>query len=120
MKKQNIYFSIMSSAAFCLLMLMSPGAAAQDSTQVDSAAPAPTVKKKSFVKNTFEGNYLIDNQTVMVPIKGTFEFAIQHRFGIASNGFRDLFGLFAGANMRLGFSYVPVKNLLIGFGASND
>lgn len=120
MKKQNIYFIITHSIAFCLLMIMSLGVAAQDSTQADNAAPEPVVKKKSFVKNTFEGNYLIDNQTVMVPIKGTFEFAIQHRFGIASHGFKDLFGLFAGANMRLGFSYVPVKNLQIGFGATND
>ncbi|KAA9041089.1 hypothetical protein FW778_03345 [Ginsengibacter hankyongi] len=120
MKKQNIYFIIKHSIAFCLLMIMSLGAAAQDSTQADNAAPEPVVKKKSFVKNTFEGNYLIDNQTVMLPIKGTFEFAILHRFGIASNGFKDMFGLFASAKMRLGFSYVPVKNLQVGFGASND
>jgi hypothetical protein len=120
MKKQNLYFIPMRSMAFCLLVIISLGAAGQDSTQVDSAAPEPVVKKKSFVKNTFEGNYLIDNQTVMVPIKGTFEFAIQHRFGIASHSFKDMFGLFAGANMRLGFSYVPVKNLQVGFGASND
>ncbi|HSQ44868.1 MAG TPA: DUF5777 family beta-barrel protein [Ginsengibacter sp.] len=120
MKKQNIYFIIKNSIALCGLMIMSLGAAAQDSTQVDNASQEPVVKKKSFVKNTFEGNYLIDNQTVMVPFKGTFEFAIQHRFGIASNGFKDMFGLFASAKMRLGFSYVPVKNLQIGFGASND
>ena len=89
---------------------------AQDSTQ----ATAPVVKKKSYVKNTFEGNYIIDNQTVMVPIKGTFEFDIQHRFGTIENGWKDLAGLFAGANMLLGFSYVPVKDLQVGFGATND
>ncbi|MEO8413235.1 MAG: DUF5777 family beta-barrel protein [Ginsengibacter sp.] len=125
MKKQNRYFkmmpiNMMPMITVFLLLIMSPGVQAQDSTQVDSSAPEQIVKKKSFVKNTFEGNYLIDNQTVMVDVKGTFEFAIQHRFGIASNGFRDLFGLFAGANMRLGFSYVPMKNLQVGFGASND
>jgi len=91
-------------------------AQAQDST----AAPKPAPKKKSFVKNTFEGNYLIDNQTVMVPIKGTFEFGIQHRFGVVNNSFTDLFGLFAGATMRLGFSYTIVKDLQVGFGATND
>lgn len=120
MKKQNIYFIMIRSVAFCLLIFVGLGLVAQDSTQAESASPESVVKKKSFVKNTFEGNYLIDNQTVMVDVKGTFEFAIQHRFGIASHGFKDMFGLFAGANMRLGFSYVPVKNLLIGFGASND
>jgi len=89
---------------------------AQDST----TAQAPVTKKRSFVKNTFEGNFLIDDQTVMVPIKGTLEFDIQHRFGTVNNGFTDLFGIFSGANMRLGFTYAPIKNLQVGFGASND
>ena len=87
----------------------------QDTTATNTAA-----KKKQYVKNTFEGNYIIDNQTVMVPIKGTFEFDIQHRFATINYGFKDLFGLFNGANMRLGFSYVPFKDLQIGFGASNE
>ena len=88
---------------------------AQDSTQA-----APVVKKKSYVKNTFDGNHIIDNQTVMVPIKGTFEFDIQHRFGTIEHGWKDLGGLFASANMLLGLSYVPVKDLQVGFGATND
>ena len=63
---------------------------------------------------------MIDNQTVMVPIKGTFEFDIQHRFGTTDHGFTDLFGIFASATMRLGFSYTPIKDLQVGFGATND
>jgi hypothetical protein len=86
----------------------------------DSTTAEPVAKKKSYVKNTFEGNYIIDNQTVMVPIKGTFEFDIQHRFGIVNNGFTDLFGLFASATMKLGFSYTPINNLQIGFDATNE
>jgi Membrane bound beta barrel domain (DUF5777) len=120
MKKAISYKSLMSSLAKSLLLIvMIMGATqliAQDSTQ----ATAPVVKKKSYVKNTFEGNYIIDNQTVMVPIKGTFEFDIQHRFGTIENGWKDLAGLFASANMLLGFSYVPVKDLQLGFGATND
>ncbi|MDP4149757.1 MAG: DUF5777 family beta-barrel protein [Bacteroidota bacterium] len=99
--------------------LMATGSTmAQDST----GAPPPTVekKKRSYVKNTFEGNYLIDNQSVMVPIKGTFEFDIQHRFGTVNNGISDLYGIFAGAIMRLGLSYTPIKDLQVGFGACND
>ncbi|MEO8884986.1 MAG: DUF5777 family beta-barrel protein [Mucilaginibacter sp.] len=87
---------------------------AQDTTAVGS------VKKKSYTKNTFEGNYIIDNQTVMVPIKGTLEFDIQHRFGSTEKGTQDLFGIFASANMMLGASYVPIKDLQIGFGATNE
>lgn len=106
----------------CLLLLMAQEVIgigeimAQDST----TASLPAKKKPSFVKNTFEGNFLIDDQTVMVPIKGTLEFDIQHRFGTVNNGISDLYGIFALATMRLGFSYAPIKNLQVGFGASND
>ena len=120
MKKAISYTSIVSLIRLPLLMLVLVlsinSLIAQDSTQ----ANAPVVKKKSYVKNTFEGNYIIDNQTVMVPIKGTFEFDIQHRFGTIEHGWKDLGGLFASANMLLGFSYVPVKDLQVGFGSTND
>ena len=94
--------------------------AVKKTAAVEDTTAAPLVKKKSFTKNTFDGNYIIDNQTVMVPIKGTFEFDIQHRFGTVNNGLTDLFGIFAGATMKLGFSYTPVNNLQIGFDATNE
>jgi len=72
------------------------------------------------VKNTFESVWLIDNQSVMVPIKGTFEFDIQHRFGTVKNGFEDLYGLFAPSNIRLGVSYVPIDNLNLGIGLTKS
>jgi hypothetical protein len=119
MKKLNIHpLTLPRFAKLCLLLAFCVSYGnlmAQDSTTV-----APVVKKKSYIKNTFEGNYLIDNQSVMVPIKGTFEFDIQHRFGTINNGFKDLFGIFGGATMRLGFSYTPVKDLQVGFGATNE
>ncbi|MBK9982298.1 MAG: hypothetical protein IPP15_07720 [Saprospiraceae bacterium] len=68
------------------------------------------------VKNTFGSIWIIDNQTVAVPFKGNFEFDIQHRFGIVKNGYDDLFGLYAPSNIRLGFGYVPIEKLMIGFG----
>jgi len=68
------------------------------------------------VKNTFNSIWLIDNQTVMVPIKGTFEFDLQHRFGLINSGEQDMAGLFAPANIRLGFEYVPLNKLMVGFG----
>jgi hypothetical protein len=120
MKKAINYISMIRLIRLPLLMLVFVLAVneliAQDSTQ----ATAPVIKKKSYVKNTFDGNYIIDNQTVMVPIKGTFEFDIQHRFGTVEHGWKDLAGLFASANMLLGFSYVPIKDLQVGFGATND
>lgn len=68
------------------------------------------------VKATFESAILIDNQTVMVPIKGTLEFDIFHRFGTLGNGFEDLFGLYAPSNIRIGAAYSPVQNLFVGLG----
>src|ERR1035437_398331 len=121
MQKQNIYSSSISGFARVCLLIVLCGSLGNLMAQDSTAAPAePVVKKKSYVRNTFEGNYLIDNQTVMVPIKGTFEFDIQHRFGTTDQSFTDLFGLFAGATMRLGFSYTPIKDLQVGFGACND
>jgi hypothetical protein len=75
--------------------------------------PAAKSKPKP-VKNTFESIWLIDNQTVMVPVKGTFEMDIMHRFGTLQKGYEDFFGFFAPSNIRLGFNYVPVKNLMAG------
>jgi len=119
MKRVKYYLStVQIKLAVLLFLCFSIGMTelkAQDSTNT-----APVAKKKQFVKNTFNGNLLIDNQSVMVPIKGTFEFYIQHRFGTVSNGTTDLFGIYSGANMRLSASYVPVKNLQLGFGSTND
>jgi hypothetical protein len=87
----------------------------QDSTATapeSTEAPAAPVKKP--VKNTFESIWIVDNQTVMVPIKGTFEVDFMHRFGTIDGGYQNFFGLFGGINIRLGFNYVPKENLLLG------
>ncbi|MBT8220559.1 MAG: hypothetical protein KJP00_12085 [Bacteroidia bacterium] len=72
------------------------------------------------VRNTFESIWLIDNQTVDVPFKNTFEWDIQHRFGTWENGYEDYFGLAAPSNIRLGFVYVPLENLQVGFGITKE
>ncbi len=87
---------------------------AQDSTIVAVEA-SPLVKAKP-VKNTFESVWIIDNQTVMVPVKKTFEMDIQHRFGTVENGYEDFWGFFAPSNIRIGFSYVPINKLNLGIG----
>lgn len=87
------------------------GLQAQDATQEVKSKP---------VKNTFSSIWIIDNQSVMVPYRKTFEFDIQHRFGLVYNGFEDLWGLYAPSNIRLGFSYVPVNDLMVGFGFTKN
>lgn len=68
------------------------------------------------VGNTFESIWLGDNQTVLVPMKNTFEFDIQHRFGTINNGYSDFFGLYAPSNIRMGIGYTPINNLMVGAG----
>jgi len=100
----------------CVLIIFSTKGFAQstDSTAATAEEPVATVKKTKPVKNTFGSIWLIDNQTVMVPVKGTFEMDIMHRFGTVNNGYEDFYGFFAPSNIRLGFNYVPVNNLLVG------
>ena len=72
------------------------------------------------VSDIFGSSLLIDNQTVVVPFKGTFQFDIQHRFGTWDEGYDDFWGFFAPSNFRLGFNYVPVNKFQMGFGFSKE
>jgi hypothetical protein len=80
----------------------------------------PVVKKVKPVKNTFGSVWIMDNQTVMVPIKGTLEMDIQHRFGTVENGRKDLWGIFAPSNIRLGLGYAPINKLFVGAGITKE
>ena len=93
-----------------LTVLPFAGIFAQDEPEKDRPVRAP-----------FESGYLIDNQTTMIPIEGTLEFVIQHKFGNFENGVTDFFGIYAaGSNIRLGLNYVPVTNFQVGLGLSKD
>ncbi len=80
-----------------------------------AASPEPPPKPRP-IKNTFASGQIIDAQTVMVPVKGTFEADIQHRFGSVQEGYQDLWGIYGIADIRFGFLYTPIDNLEIGFG----
>jgi hypothetical protein len=98
------------------LMLLQSGYA-QDTTANAMPTPKPILKP---VKNTFQSTWLIDNQSVMVSQKGTFEMDIQHRFGTVTKGYEDFWGFFAPSNIRLGVIYAPVKNLNVGLGITKS
>lgn len=99
-------------SAFSLLFILISGKiVAQDSSMVAKAEP---------VKYTFEGTWIVNNQTTMVPLKGAVQMDIQHRFGTVNNGWEDVYGVFAPSNIRLGLAYVPMKNLMIGAGLSKE
>jgi hypothetical protein len=75
-----------------------------------------TEKDKKPVRSMFESTWLIDNQTAIVPSKGTLQMDILHRFGTTKNGIDDFYGFFAPSNIKLGFSYTVINNLAVGFG----
>ncbi len=101
----------------CLVFLQ-PSLRAQDDTTSTAEVKRPAKVKP--VKNTFESVWIIDNQTVMVPIKGTFEMDIMHRFGTVQKGYQDFWGFFAPSNIRLGVSYSPINKLNLGVGITKS
>src|SRR5688572_26498587 len=93
------------------LLLLAISAFAQEE---DSVAAALASGNKP-VRSVFESTWIIDNQTTLVPQKGTFEFMMNHRFRTIYNGISDIYGIYgAGANIRLGFNYTLWDN--VGFG----
>ncbi len=110
----NIYLIL---CCFIILTLPSISLMAQDD---DTAEVAQSSNERKPVKDIFESIWLIDNQTVVVPVKGTFQYDIQHRFGTVKNGFDDLYGLYAPSNIRMGFGYTLVNNLMLGFGLTKQ
>ena len=107
--------------AICMfsgLFLLHPIVKAQDSTIVTEKTTAS--KKLKPVKNTFQSVWIIDNQTVLVPVKGTFEMDIMHRFGTVNNGYQDFWGFFAPSNIRLGVAYAPINKLYLGIGLTKS
>ncbi|HVZ57469.1 MAG TPA: DUF5777 family beta-barrel protein [Chitinophagaceae bacterium] len=119
MKTRKFWITALARPAACLGFLLLAGGGIRvlaqdaDSTASEPAETTPARKAKP-VKNTFESIWLIDNQTVMVPRKKSFEMDIMHRFGTLKTGYQDFFGFFAPSNIRLGFSYVPIDRLLVG------
>jgi Membrane bound beta barrel domain (DUF5777) len=103
-----------------IILLLIAGLLTGGSLIAQDTATAPVAKKTKPVKNTFGSVWLMDNQTVMVPIKGTLEFDIQHRFGVVNNGAKDLWGFFAPSNIRLGLGYSPINKLFVGAGITKE
>ena len=107
----------------CIALAMATctiGFAQDDTVAIANEIEEPVVAKVKPVKNTFESVWIIDNQTVMVPVKKTFEMDIMHRFGTVNKGYEDFWGFFAPSNIRLGVSYSPVKSLNLGLGITKS
>jgi len=96
-----------------LLAMVSVNLFAQDETEAKKEKDYP-------VSATFEHPELIDGVTCVIPDKKTLELVIQHKFGPLENGSKDLWGIYGSSNIRLGLSFVPVKNFMIGAGITRS
>ena len=101
-------------------MLMSTGILKAQDDSTAEKSEEPVAKKLKPVKNTFQSVWIIDNQTILVPVKGTFEMDIMHRFGTVDKGYEDFWGFFAPSNIRMGVSFVPINKLNIGIGVTKS
>jgi hypothetical protein len=72
------------------------------------------------IRDIFEAGTLLDNQTVNTPFKGLLELQIIHRFGLVNNGIKDVFGVYAPSNIRMGLNYGITDKLMIGAGSTKD
>jgi len=74
-------------------------------------------EKDTPVYSPWSSGIIIDQQTSYIPEVKSFESVIQHRFGTIQSSMSDLYGIYSpGANLRMGFNYVILKNIQIGYG----
>ncbi len=104
-----------SKSQICLLLLLGfyTGSLFAQTDSVPTADNRP-------VKSPFTTNILIDNQTVVQPIKGSLNLIVNHRFGSMENGISDIFGIYGGANTRLGLEYGITDRIMVGFGTTQN
>lgn len=124
---KNIYRHFTASVLLilCLLLLSGTGYAQDKGKAKGNKKQSPSwapwvIKNYKPTKNSFQSVYIGDNQTTAVPIKGTLEMDIQHRFGVINNGYSDFWGFFAPSNIRLGVSYAPINKLFVGVGITKS
>ena len=103
------------------LVAMQLCASVMNAQEADSsAAGQKPPKDKRPVKDMFDGTYIINSQTAVLPSAHSFEFVIQHRFGLLTAEGFDLAGLYAPSNIRIGFNYSLTKNLMLGIGTTKN
>jgi hypothetical protein len=72
------------------------------------------------VREPWSGGLLGDQQTIKSPYKGCLELIIHHRFGTMQNGLKDLYGIYAPSNIRLGLDYGITEKLMVGIGTEKN
>jgi len=108
MKKNNLLWKFIAVLVFAAIGINSY---AQDEATGPDRRP---------VQNVFQSSLLIDQQTTTGPYKGGLELIIHHRFGTMENGLKDLIGIYAPSNIRMGFNYGITEKLSVGIGTEKN
>ncbi|NWJ51603.1 MAG: hypothetical protein HXX14_12125 [Bacteroidetes bacterium] len=86
-----------------------------------SAQEEPATEKDNRpVKDIFGSSQLFDQETAKSILPHSFEFQIQHRFGLMKNGITDLWGIYSSSNIRLGINYGITDRFSVGFGTTRN
>jgi uncharacterized beta barrel domain-containing protein DUF5777 len=102
-----------------LLLMLLPFFSVAHDTDATDAKPEDKKTVDKPERKAFESDWLINNPTNVVNTKKTFQFAINHRFGVMK-GNNDLVGIWGAANIRLGFSYSITDRISIGYGTTKN
>lgn len=107
---------------FALCLLFSVGMIAQENTtEAEKTEVVKKKKKDKPVRSPWNSGVIMSGQTSVVPSVKSLRFELAHHFGAMENGSSDLFGIYApAANVRMGLSYVPIKNLSVGIGVTKN
>ena len=110
MKNFNLYSRVSALAIMAFMLSCFSGFAQEEATE----EPA----KERPARPAFESGLLFDGATTTLQPSKTLEMIIQHRFGTMDNGVKDLYGIWAPSNIRLGMNYSILNNLMVGIGTT--
>lgn len=112
--KRNSLKYIIATLSFALYVLSGNVISAQDTLVIEEEVIE--TPKDSPTRPAFESGLLFDAATTTIQPSKTLEMVIQHRFGTIDQGFSDMFGIWAGSNIRLALNYSILDNLQVGLG----
>lgn len=113
MKKNSLKY-ILAIMSFTLFVFSGKVIFAQDTLVIEEEVTE--TPKDSPTRPAFESGLLFDGATTTIQPSKTLEMVIQHRFGTIDQGVSDLFGIWAGSNIRLAMNYSILDNLQVGVG----
>ncbi len=113
---KNIYMTLRISALMILTLLaIIPTVFAQEESTQDTIVQEKPVARP--VRPAFENGLIFDAATTTIQPSKTLEFVLQHRFGYI-DGAKDFFGIWGGANIRVGLNYSFTDKLTVGLGTT--